>query len=202
MEHTPAPKLGPGETAVPFDPRHRCEIGACPHVQHCRGIQECYQEDKDSRAAREAGVERPERSPQNGHEAFKHVDTTGTLERVNPIRDVLQEFPFAMYAVAAITAYGARKHTPRSWRNSVYTTGREKDHQGQIAYHTGKIGRHLIRGEVEGDVNHEDGGNLHSAAVAWNALAMLDTILRAESERTGITDPQKLLDRIKGESEC
>ena len=136
--------------------------------------------------------------PHNNHAGDGvQLTDTDTLERVNPIRDVLQEFPFAMCAVASITAYGASKHRVRSWRDPKYTTGDDKSLKAKLAYFTGKMGRHMIRGEIEGDVNPEDDNNLHSAAVAWNALAYLDTVLRAESKRTGITDPDKLIKAIK-----
>ena len=136
--------------------------------------------------------------PHNDHAGDGvQLTDTDTLERVNPVRDVLQEFPFAMCAVASITAYGASKHRVRSWRDPKYTTGDDKSLKAKLAYFTGKMGRHMIRGEIEGDINPEDDNNLHSAAVAWNALAYLDTVLRAESKRTGITDPDKLIKAIK-----
>lgn len=108
-----------------------------------------------------------------------YVDKTGTDQKLNPLRDVYQEFPLAMYAVAALTAFGAGKHPVRGWRTF--------DHVYALGYHLGKIGRHLLDLETEGEVNEADGDMLHMAQVAWNALGYLDHLLRQRPE---------LLDRI------
>lgn len=103
-----------------------------------------------------------------------YVDKTGTDKKLNPMRDVYQEFPFAMYAVAAITAFGARKHAVRGWRTF--------EHEYALAYHLGKIGRHLLGLETNGEINEADGEMLHMAQVAWNALGYLDHLLRQHPE--------------------
>ena len=99
-----------------------------------------------------------------------YVDKTGTDEKPNPMRDVYQEFPLAMTEIAKCTAYGATKHPPRGWQTF--------DSEYGIVYHTGKLGRHLLAEETEGMFNETDGGLLHPAQVAWNALARLEHILR------------------------
>jgi len=100
----------------------------------------------------------------------EYVDRTGTDQKPDPMNNVFLEFPFAMEAVAAVTAFGARKHAPRGWRSFKPAYA--------IKYHHSKIGRHLIARETEGDINETDGGCDHMAAVAWNALACLEHIIR------------------------
>ena len=100
-----------------------------------------------------------------------YIDETGSDEKPNPMTDVFQEFPLAMLEIAKVTAYGAGKHAVRGWQTF------SPDYA--IRYHTGKMGRHLLAEETEGAVNEEDGGLLHAAQVAWNALARLEHILRA-----------------------
>ena len=108
----------------------------------------------------------------------KYVDKTGTDQKPNPMRDVFLEFPHAMLAVAEVTAFGAKKHAPRGWRTF--------EHKYGMDYSLSKIGRHLLKLETEGPVNAEDGGLLHMAQVAWNALAYLDHYLRQLKEEAGL----------------
>ena len=104
----------------------------------------------------------------------KYVDKTGTEQKPNPMRDVYLEFPRAMLAVAGVTAFGAKKHAPRGWRTFGSSYGMD--------YCMSKIGRHLLKLETEGPVNHEDGQLLHAAQVAWNALAYLEFYVRSLDE--------------------
>lgn len=103
-----------------------------------------------------------------------YVDKTGTDEKPDPMNMALLEFPRAMREVAKITAFGAKKHAPRGWQTFKPAYG--------IRYHLSKIGRHLLDRELTGEVNHADGGNLHMAAVAWNALATLENICKLRDE--------------------
>jgi len=105
-------------------------------------------------------------------ETTEYIDKTGTDQKPDPLRDVFQEFPLAMLAVAEVTAFGARKHAPRGWRTF--------DHDYALNYHRSKIGRHLLKLEIEGPVNAEDGDLLHAAQVAWNSLAYLEHYLRLD----------------------
>ena len=100
-----------------------------------------------------------------------YVDKTGTAEKPDPMRDVYQEFPRAMMEIARVTAYGATKHAVRGWQTFTPEYG--------INYHRSKIGRHLLNLELEGPINEADGGLLHAAQVAWNALAYLEHYLRS-----------------------
>lgn len=103
-----------------------------------------------------------------------YVDKTGTMEKSNPMRDVYLEFPRAMRATASVTAYGAKKHAPRGWQTF------EPDYG--VVYHTSKIGRHLIDRELNGEINHSDDDLLHAAQVAWNALALLENIIKLQEK--------------------
>ena len=104
--------------------------------------------------------------------ARPYVDRTGTAEKPDPLRDVYLEFPRAMLAVAEVTAYGAKKHTPRGWQTFEPVFG--------MNYHRSKVGRHLLKEELEGPVNHEDGDLLHAAQAAWNLLAYLEHYLKGD----------------------
>ena len=119
----------------------------------------------------------------------KYVDKTGTDQKPNPMRDVYLEFPRAMLAVASVTAFGAEKHAPRGWQT--FEPGYGMD------YCMSKIGRHLLKLETEGPVNHEDGNLLHAAQVAWNALAYLEFHARL-MEQDSVTLAEEIL--AEGES--
>lgn len=98
------------------------------------------------------------------------MDKTGTVDKPDPMNDVFLEFPRAMRAVALITKFGARKHAPRGWQTFEPRFG--------IKYHMSKVGRHILDRELDGEVNNTDGGNLHMAAIVWNALATLENICK------------------------
>ena len=100
----------------------------------------------------------------------KYIDQTGTAEKPNPMRDVYLEFPLAMMEISKVTAFGASKHAPRGWQTF--------DPEYGMDYHKSKVGRHLLKEEIEGPVNHEDGELLHPAQTVWNMLAYLEHFLR------------------------
>ena len=99
-----------------------------------------------------------------------YEDKTGTAEKPDPMRDVYLEFPLAMTAIAEVTAYGRTKHAPRGWQTF--------DTEYGMNYHRSKVGRHMLKEELEGPVNHKDGDLLHPAQTAWNILAYLEHFLR------------------------
>ena len=101
------------------------------------------------------------------------------------IRDALQEFPFAQYALASATKEALGKHKSRDWR--------EKD----LDYFTGKVGRHIARCEIDGEANEDEGNQLHMVAAAWSLMAYVDTMLRRLSESNGDMEPFELLKAIK-----
>ena len=89
---------------------------------------------------------------------------------------VLQKFPRALEAVAQCSAYGAEKH-----RKPIHS--REfMDVPDAMEVYSDAMARHVVAEAREGPVNHEDGGLLHKAQTAWNALARLECFLRNGSE--------------------
>lgn len=115
--------------------------------------------------------------------AEKYVGETGVLEKLDPLRDVYQEFPLAMMEVARVTVYGAATHAPRDWQAFEPVYG--------MNYHRAKLGRHLLALETEGPINSSDDGLLHAAQVAWNALAYLENYLKSEGGKDRSFDPEK-----------
>ena len=118
-------------------------------------------------------------------------DTSG---REDLIRDVLQEFPWACYAIAGLKKDAEKKHPDRSWRDRDYAGGTYENH---LAYFTGKIGRHLAGIEIDGEIDGRETNQIHMAAVAWSALCYLDTMLRELAEAHRFSDPHELLLAIR-----
>lgn len=83
---------------------------------------------------------------------------------------VVGGFPRAMLAVAEVAAYGAAKYTEGGW---------QRVENGVVRYTAAKD-RHRVLGEIERC--DTESGLLHAAHEAWNALAVLELILR-EQER-------------------
>ena len=122
-------------------------------------------------------------------------DQTGTHDRPNLIRDALQEFPYAQYAIAALVKDAAKsKHPVRSWRDRAYAGGTYKEH---LAYFTGKAGRHIARTEIDGEVNKAESNQLHMIAAAWALMGYVEIMLREAADKSGIQDPSDLLKAIK-----
>lgn len=81
-------------------------------------------------------------------------------------RGLLDYFPAALAAVAAVSQAGNDKHNP----------GQELHHsRGKSSDHADCILRHLVD---RGTIDPED-GHRHSAKVAWRALALLQEELEA-----------------------
>jgi hypothetical protein len=93
----------------------------------------------------------------------------GSAERKNvPLaRGLLDYFPAALAAVAAVSKAGNDKHNP----------GEDLHHaRGKSSDHADCILRHLVdRGTIDPDDGHR-----HSAKVAWRALALLQEELEAD----------------------
>lgn len=104
-----------------------------------------------------------------------YVDKTGTADKPDPLRDVYLEFPLAMLAISAVTAYGATKHAPRGWQTF--------EREYALNYHRSKMGRHLLGEETEGPINHKDGDLLHAAQATWNMLAYLEHFLKGMKQQ-------------------
>lgn len=91
------------------------------------------------------------------------------------LRGVLQYFPRATLAKAHLSAYGANKYAWQGW---------QKVDDG-IARYGDAIGRHLVKEAIEGIWDLEvlndpkyPTNMLHATAVAWNADARLELMLR------------------------
>jgi hypothetical protein len=82
---------------------------------------------------------------------------------------VIDYFPAALAAVAAVSKAGNDKHNPGEPMH--HARGKSMDHENAIA-------RHLIdRGKIDADT-----GLRHSAELAWRALAMLQQELEDAGE--------------------
>lgn len=86
-------------------------------------------------------------------------------------RGALHYFPKALCAVSELSAIGAKKYSWKGW---------EKVPDG-INRYSDALGRHELR--IEGDYTRRDNdtGVLEATAVAWNALARLELILREQN---------------------
>ena len=98
-----------------------------------------------------------------------NVHTTGAkLDAGKPDASLLLMFGKALTEVAAVGTVGARKYSRGGWQ----------DVEGGIDRYTAALLRHLLKEHSE--AVDEDIGLLHAAAVAWNALARLELMLREE----------------------
>lgn len=82
---------------------------------------------------------------------------------------MVEGFSRALLAVGEVTSFGARKYTPRGW---------ETVPDGVDRY-TDAMYRHLLA-EASGQEMDPDSGLPHAAQAAWNALARLELMLRAD----------------------
>lgn len=85
---------------------------------------------------------------------------------------LLDYFPRACLMVADVSAVGARKYSWKGW---------EKVADGPKRYADALV-RHIAKEAIEGPID-SDTGLLHKAQIAWNALAMLELILREQEKR-------------------
>lgn len=91
-----------------------------------------------------------------------------------PDASLLLMFGRALSEVAAVGTFGAKKYSRGGWRS--VPNGSER--------YTAALLRHLFAEDRE--AIDEDIGLLHAAAVAWNALARLELILKeGESDEQG-----------------
>jgi hypothetical protein len=78
-------------------------------------------------------------------------------------------FAHALWEVSRVTTFGADKYTPRGWLS--VADGVER--------YTDALHRHLLA-EAKGEPVDRDSQLRHAAHAAWNALARLELMLRAE----------------------
>lgn len=83
---------------------------------------------------------------------------------------VLQGFPRALYEVAEVATYGAGKYTRDGW---LYVPD-------GVNRYTGALMRHLVS-EATGEKADPESELRHAAHAAWNALARLELLIRADA---------------------
>lgn len=85
------------------------------------------------------------------------------------VRGCLQYFPLALKQVALLSEFGANKYAWKGWESV----------PDGIARYSDALGRHLLD-EAHGPYDDNPGGSgfLEATAVAWNALARLELMLR------------------------
>lgn len=91
--------------------------------------------------------------------------------KVPVVRGVLQYFPRALLAVGQVSEAGARKYSWKGW---------ESVPDGIVRYRDA-LGRHILYEDIEGPID-SDTGLLHAAQIAWNALAVLEMMLRERNK--------------------
>lgn len=92
---------------------------------------------------------------------------------------VVQLFPRSMHILAMLSKAGADKY------GTTVSTIQFLDTPGAYELHTDAMVRHIVDEALEGPVNHKDGGALHAAQAAWNALARLEVFLKNVEEPNG-----------------
>lgn len=92
------------------------------------------------------------------------------------VRGALQYFRNALFEVGALSAHGAEKYSWNGWENVPDGFNR----------YTEALGRHLASeadGPYDEDWKKRGKEVLHATAVAWNALARLELLLREMKEK-------------------
>jgi len=93
--------------------------------------------------------------------------------------NVFRRFPRAMKEIAKVSEFGNNKYNTKPGDLTYLTTG-------TFEYYTNAVGRHLLDEVLEGVWNEKDGDLMHSAQVAWNALARLEVQLVAYQKGTAL----------------
>ena len=84
---------------------------------------------------------------------------------------VLGDFSLGLIEVAKVGTFGAIKYSDHGWLSV----------PNGIARYTDAMVRHWLK-EAAGEVYDDDSELLHSAHLAWNALARLELIIRERNE--------------------
>lgn len=85
-------------------------------------------------------------------------------------RGVIDYFPRAIEAVAAVSTFGASKYAWKGWESV----------DDGVARYSDAMVRHLLK-EGKGEVLDPDSGLAHAAHVAWGALARLELMIREQN---------------------
>lgn len=83
------------------------------------------------------------------------------------VKGVMHYFPRALIEVANLSQWGAEKYSWDGWESVPNGVERYRE----------AIGRHLLGMKIDGPMDEET-QMLHATAVAWNALATLELMLR------------------------
>lgn len=87
---------------------------------------------------------------------------------------VFDGFPMALLAVAEVARFGADKYSEHGWLSV----------PDGIRRYTAAMDRHRLAEAYSGDHDVQS-GQLHAAHLAWNALARLELMLRADDTEVG-----------------
>lgn len=104
--------------------------------------------------------------------SLKEPGTKGDANKIPVVRGALHYFPRAIAAVAELSAIGAKKYSWKGW---------EKVPDG-INRYGDALGRHELRIEDNFSKRDPDTSVLEVVAVAWNALARAELVLREEEK--------------------
>lgn len=96
---------------------------------------------------------------------------------------VLSDMPRALLAVAEVATFGAEKYSDGNWLHV----------DGALSRYTDAKDRHRLQGGIE--ARDSESGLLHAAHEAWNALAVLELMIRG-SERVTSNWPESTDARI------
>jgi hypothetical protein len=103
---------------------------------------------------------------------------------------VVEYFPRAVEAVAAVSTFGAQKYVWKGWETV----------PDGIARYSDAMMRHILK-EGKGETTDPDSKMLHAAHTAWGALARLELMLRDEESMKEWADSpegQELIEQING----
>jgi hypothetical protein len=92
-------------------------------------------------------------------------------DKISVTRGALHYFPRALRAIAELSTIGARKYSWKGWASVSDGIHRYGD----------ALGRHELQIEDDFTRTDPDTGVLEATAVAWNAMARLELILREKS---------------------
>lgn len=88
-----------------------------------------------------------------------------------PVQGVLSLFPRAILEIARVSALGAEKYGV-----PLDAVDYRSVPNASAVYREAEL-RHMLAEITEGEYNSKDGGMLHKAQKAWNALADLEILL-------------------------
>jgi hypothetical protein len=106
----------------------------------------------------------------NPHAAGAKLDAG----KASIMRGFVTYFPHAIAAVASISDYGAKKYSWGGWLSV----------PDGIARYGDAMMRHVVAEKTEGAIDRETGLS-HAAQAAWNAMARLELMIRADHRLAG-----------------